>query len=144
MESKKVRLWLLAIALLATAMIAAGCGSDNKKSDSSASTAAQSQSGGSSSGGSTDTGGSSGGAAADPQVQAAVDACKQQIASQPTLSASVKADLQKICQKAASGDAKQVQQATKDVCKKLVQESVPAGTARDQASAACDQATPAG
>jgi hypothetical protein len=119
---------------LVAGVLVAGCGGDDNKSDSSsASTPATDTS-------TADTGGSSGGGSANPQVKQAVEACKQQIAAQPGIDASVKADLTKICEKAASGDEQAVRDATKQVCTKLVEANVPSGSARDQALAACNQA----
>ena len=78
-----------------------------------------------------------GGAAAK---QAAED-CKKSITAQTQLSAGVKKDLEEICEEAADGDEDAVRTATKDVCVKIVEETAPAGPARDQALKACDQAT---
>jgi hypothetical protein len=142
MRSRKP-FWLLVIALLATALLAAGCGGDDKKK-SDTTTAAQTDTSGGAGGGDTSTdtsGGDSGGGAADPNIQAAIDACKQQIASQPTLSDGVKTDLNKICEQIKSGDEAQIRQTAKDVCNKIVDEAgIPDGPAKDQAKQACDQA----
>jgi hypothetical protein len=130
----RMRLLLVVVGLLVAGALVAGCGSDdNKSSSTSASTPATDTGGG-------DTGGGSGGGASNPQVKQAVEACKQQIAAQPGIDASVKADLTKICEKAASGDEQAVRDATKQVCTKLVEANVPAGSARDQALQACNQA----
>ncbi|MDX6513910.1 MAG: hypothetical protein QOE36_3414 [Gaiellaceae bacterium] len=88
----------------------------------------------------TESSGSSGNVAANPQVKAAVESCKQAVDAQPTLSASDKSDLKGLCDKAASGDPAAVQKAAKEVCIKIVKGQVPAGAARDQAVAACAQA----
>ena len=137
----KLRLVLVVIALLVAGAVVVGCGDDDNDSGGD-STAATTDTGGGSGGGetTTDTGGSGGGNANDPQVQQAVEACKQQIEAQPGISADVKADLSDICEKAASGDEQAVRDATKEVCTKLVEENVPEGPARDQALTACDQA----
>jgi hypothetical protein len=140
----KLRLVLVVIALLVAGAVVVGCGDDDDGGGDN--TAAQTQStdtGGGSGGDETtteDTGGSGGGDASDPQVQQAVEACKQQIEAQPGISDSVKSDLSDICEKAASGDEQAVRDATKEVCTKLVEENVPEGPARDQALTACDQA----
>jgi hypothetical protein len=142
MRSKKSRLWLLAIALVAVAMVAAGCGGgdDNNGNDAAAAAATQPADTGGNSGG--DSGGSA--TSSDPNIQAAVKACEQQIDSNPQLSAGAKTDLKDVCQKAASGDAAGAQKAAKEVCQKIVEDTVPAGAAQDQAKAACDQIAPAG
>jgi hypothetical protein len=140
----KLRLVLVVIALLVAGAVVVGCGDDDDGGGDN--TAAQTQStdtGGGSGGDETtteDTGGSGGGDASDPQVQQAVEACKQQIEAQPGISDSVKSDLSDICEKAATGDEQAVRDATKEVCTKLVEENVPEGPARDQALTACDQA----
>lgn len=139
------RLFLLLLALLATGLIAAGCGDDdddNGGGDDSP-PAAQTQE---PDAGAGDTGGDDADsgdvpASADAAVQAAVDSCKQSIDAQPQLSDDVKTDLQEICEEAASGDEDAVRQATRDVCVKIVEETAPEGPARDQAVSACDQAT---
>jgi len=141
----RTRLVLFVIGLIMAGALVAGCGDDNNDT-SSDSAATQSTDTGASSGGDTSTeesGGSSGGAnPSEPQVQQAVESCKQQIGAQPGLSEDVKSDLEKICEKAASGDEKEVREATKQVCIKLIEENVPEGPAREQALASCDQATP--
>ena len=140
----KLRLVLVVIALLVAGAVVVGCGDDDDGGGDN--TAAQTQStdtGGGSGGDETtteDTGGSGGADPSDPQVQQAVEACKQQIEAQPGISDSVKSDLSDICEKAASGDEQAVRDATKEVCTKLVEENVPEGPARDQALTACDQA----
>ena len=128
----RMRLLLVVVGLLVAGALVAGCGGDDNKSDSSSASTPTTDTGGS--------GGSSGGSSSNPQVKQAVEACKQQIAAQPGIDASVKADLTKICEKAASGDEQAVRDATKQVCTKLVEANVPDGPARDQALAACDQA----
>jgi hypothetical protein len=42
---------------------------------------------------------------------------------------------------AASGDADAVAQATQDVCEEIVKDTVPSGSAQDQALTACQSAT---
>jgi hypothetical protein len=130
----RMRLLLVVVGLLVAGVLVAGCGGDDNKSSNSTSASTPS----------TDTGGSGGdtggGSANNPQVKQAVAACKQQIAAQPGIDASVKADLTKICEKAASGDEQAVRDATKQVCTKLVEANVPSGPARDQALQACNQA----
>jgi hypothetical protein len=150
MRSRKA-LWLLVIALFATALVAVGCGgSDNKNSDSTA-TAAQTPpattdtSGGDTSTPPATTDTSGGGGAADPQIQAAVDACKQQIAAAPNLKDATKADLNKICEDIKSGNAADIQKVAREVCGKIIDDSgIPDGPAKDQAKMACDSvgATP--
>ena len=140
----KLRLVLVVIALLVAGAVVVGCGDDDEGGSGGGTTAAETQTdtGGGSGGGETATEESGGGSAdpSDPQVQQAVEACKQQIEAQPGISEDVKSDLTEICEKAASGDEQAVRDATKEVCTKLVEENVPDGPAREQALAACDQA----
>lgn len=103
------------------AAVLAGCGGDD--------------------GGSGGSGGG-GGSSKDPNIKAAVDSCKQAIDAQPSLKADTKSDLKDICDKAASGDIKDAQEASKEVCEKIVEDTVPSGSAQDQAKAACEQAAP--
>jgi hypothetical protein len=73
-----------------------------------------------------------------PAVQAAVAACKQGIQSQPTLPAGAKTKLEAVCEKAAKGDTNAVKQAAQEVCEEVINNSaVPAGSAKEQALAAC-------
>lgn len=133
------KIGLSAILTAALASVAVGCGgNDNNKSTStpapstSGSAAQTTTSGG---GGSS----SSGSTAANPQIQAAVDACKQSVDSNPQVPANAKSDLEGICEKAASGDATAVKKATKEVCLKIVDATVPS-SAKSQAEAACNSA----
>jgi len=142
----KLRLVLVVIALLVAGAVVVGCGDDDNDSgggDTAAQTESTDTGGGGSGGGDESTSEDSGkdsGNASDPQVQQAVEACKQQIEAQPGISDDVKSDLSEVCEKAASGDEQAVRDATKEVCTKLVEENVPEGPARDQALTACDQA----
>lgn len=140
----RMRLLLVVIGLLVAGAVVVGCGDDDNSSDNTgASTPAETSGGSGDETATEESGGGSGGGAnpSNPQVEQAVEACKQQIGAQPGISADVKADLEEICEKAASGDEQAVQDATKEVCVKLIEENVPEGPAREQALAACDQAT---
>jgi hypothetical protein len=139
----KLRLVLVVIALLVAGAVVVGCGDDDNDSGGGNTAAETTDTGGGSGGGEETATEESGGGGADPsnpQVQQAVESCKQQIEAQPGISADVKSDLSEICEKAASGDEQAVRDATKEVCTKLVEENVPEGPAREQALAACDQA----
>ncbi len=76
----------------------------------------------------------------DAAVTAAIESCKSSIDAQPTLAEDVKTDLKSICEKAANGDAAAAAKAAREVCTKIVEASVPAGSARDQALGACKTA----
>jgi len=73
-------------------------------------------------------------------IQQAVASCKQSVQAAATLAEDVKADLEALCEKAASGDEKAVREASRDVCRKIVEANVPEGASRDQALASCDAA----
>ena len=75
-------------------------------------------------------------------ISQAVASCKTSV-EQAQVDAASKADLKALCDKAASGDIKAVQKAAREVCRKIVERNVPAGSQRDQALQACDQATKA-
>jgi hypothetical protein len=139
----------LIVAAFAAGALVTGCGSSTSSKSTSTPAAASagtsstgagtsSTGAGTSSSGAAPTPSATGAAASSPAIQAAVAACKQSIQAQPTLSASVKTKLGDICQKAASGDATAVKQATQQVCSEIVKASnIPAGAALDQAVAAC-------
>jgi hypothetical protein len=138
----KMRLVLLVVGLLMAGVLVAGCGDDEDSGGGGGETSAQTETGGG--GGETTTPEEEGGGgSANPNAQQAVESCKQQIGAQPGISEDVKKDLEEICQKAASGDEKDVREATKEVCIKLIEENVPEGPAQDQAKASCEQATTA-
>ncbi len=93
-------------------------------------------------GGGGSGGGGGGGSSDNPNIEAAVASCKQAVQSAPQLKKDTVADLEKICEKAGSGDIEDAQKAAKEVCVKIVEDSVPEGQARDQAKTACEQAAP--
>jgi hypothetical protein len=138
----RLRLVLVVIALMVAGAVVVGCGDDDDGGGGGGGeTAAETTDTGGGGGEATEESGAGGGAdPSNPQVQQAVEACKQQIEAQPGISADVKSDLSEICEKAASGDEQAVRDATKEVCTKLVEENVPEGPAREQALTACDQA----
>jgi hypothetical protein len=129
------KITLLAMMLVFAFGVAAiaGCGGNDEKS-----------SGGSTTTKTTDSGGSGGGSnvSDNPQVQQAVASCKQAIEAQTQLKASTIADLKDICDKAGRGDIKDAQAASVEVCKKIVEDTVPKGSAQDQAVSACEAAAP--
>ena len=138
----RIRLVLLVVGLLLVGAIVAGCGDDDEGGggDSGSNTTTEATGGGAET--ATEESGGGGADPSNPQVEQAIEACKQQIAAQPGISDDVKSDLTEICEKAASGDEQAVRDATKEVCVKLIEENVPEGPAREQALAACEQATP--
>ena len=131
---------MLVAGLLVAGVLVAGCGEDENSGGGGGDTAAQTDTGGGG-GESAPQEPAGGGDPSNPQAKQAAEACKQQIETQPGISEDVRSDLEEICQKAASGDEKEVREATKEVCIKLIEENVPDGPAREQALASCDQAT---
>jgi len=89
----------------------------------------------------TDTGADNGGATVPANLKQAIQQCKDNIDKASQLSADTKDSLQEICDKAGSGNEEDIREASVEVCKKVVGDSVPEGTpGRDQALAACDKA----
>jgi hypothetical protein len=148
------RLLLLMAALLACGLIAAGCGGDDdddsaddspattesapadadSEDDAGAEALEESDSDSDDDDGSTPTGAT---------TEEAVEACKEGVqTSAQQLSAELRADLEDICEESATGDEEDVRKASLEICKKIVEESVPAGPARDQGLETCDQPVP--
>jgi hypothetical protein len=121
----RTRLYLLLVAMLACGALAAGCGGGDDDNG-----------GGGGSNGSSGSSGSS-----NPSVQQAVDSCKQSVDSAQGLKADTKKELKDLCEKAGEGDESEVRKASQDVCVKIVEDTVPAGPARDQSIDACKQST---
>jgi hypothetical protein len=153
------RLLLALIILAASGLIAAGCGDDDDGGDSGGSNApAEKGEAAPADTGTTTEEEDVGGSATEDEPagedqgstdvddldadsrKAAAEACKQSVSSAQQLSGAVKEDLEEICEKAAAGDEDAVQEASREVCKRIVEDSVPAGPQRDQAITACDQA----
>ena len=132
------RLSLLLVSLLVLGFTVAGCGDDDEDSGSSGGgdTSAQEEKGSDKSGGGGNAAPGIGGEAS----KQAAETCKKSVNSQPGLSSGVKKDLEEICEEAADGDEAAVRKASKDVCKRIVEETAPEGPAREQALTACDQA----
>ena len=140
---KHFSVWLAVLALLG--VVAVGCGSDDKDKSSSGDSSSQSKEKKATPEADKGTKAEKGNDSnlSNPQVKQAVASCKQNIKQAAQLSPSVKKDLKKICEQAASGDEDAVRKASRDVCKKIVQDSVPAGAARETAVKSCDQSTAA-
>ncbi|MEA2125061.1 MAG: hypothetical protein QOI80_1843, partial [Solirubrobacteraceae bacterium] len=130
---RKITLMAMMFVLAFGVVAIAGCGGDDKKSSSDTPKTETTK---------TTDSGNSGDISNNPQVKAAVEQCKQAIDAQPSLKDSTKADLRDLCDKAGSGDIKDAQKASVEVCKKIVEDTVPAGASRDQAAQACEAAAP--
>ncbi len=124
----KLSTWL--VVALAGGAILAGCGSSNSASSQTTPTASSQTS-------ATST--ATGPVALTPaQAQQAVATCKRGIQAQSGISASAKAQLEKTCEKAASGNPAALQSVAREVCVGLVNAShIPAGAARERALAIC-------
>jgi hypothetical protein len=150
------RLITLMAALLVVGFVIAGCGDDN--SSDSSDTAAQTV---------TDTvtddevvtdtdtetetvtdetdtdvtSDDNGGAVVPENVEQAIEQCKENVNQASQLSADTKADLEEICEKAGSGNEEDIREAAVEVCKKIIDDTIPSGTpGREQALAGCDRA----
>ena len=139
------RLLLVLAALLACGLIAAGCGDDDDDSgdDSPATTESAPAD---TTEDSTDTGDDSGGVAPSDDVDSvdeAVEACKEGVdSSSQQLSEDLRNDLKDICEQAAEGDEDELREASLEICKRVVEETVPEGPARDTAIEACESSVP--
>lgn len=141
------RLALLLAALLACSLIAAGCGDDD--GDDGDDSAATTESAPADTTSDTDTTSettpeetdtTSGDVDARDQ---GIEACKENVQSMATqLSDDVRSDLEGLCEKLAAGDEDEVRDASQEICRKIVEETVPDGSPRDQALAACDDIQP--
>ena len=118
------RLLPLLAALLACGLIAAGCGDDDDDGDDSPAT--------------TETAPAEDGASADERVES----CKRGVrANGGQLSEELRSDLEDLCEQAGDGDSEDLREASRDLCRRVVEETVPEGQAgRDQALEACDSA----
>jgi translation initiation factor IF-2 len=119
----KLSTWL--IVALACGALVAGCGSGGSTSSSPTS--------------SSKSGATGGSPLTAAQQKEATETCKHGIQSQSKISASAKAKLEGICDKAAtSGSTAALQTVAQELCRELVKAShVPAGAARDQALEIC-------
>jgi hypothetical protein len=127
------KFFLLMLALLSLVAFSA-CGDDDEPATTTTNAAPAG-------GTTTEDSGGGGGGAAPANVEQAIEACKSSIDAQAQVSDDVKNDLKEICDKAASGDEQDVKEATREVCTKIIEESVPEGAARDQALETCKTAT---
>jgi hypothetical protein len=121
-----MRQLLLGLAtLLACGVIAAGCGDDDDDNGDGSPAATESAP--------TDTTGDA------DSVEEAVAACKERVqATAEQLSDELRGDLEDLCDKAASGDEEDIREAALEACKKVIEETVPEGSGRDQALEACE------
>jgi hypothetical protein len=122
---KRFSMLLVAALILAFAIAATGCGSDDKSSGS----------------GSADKSSSSDKKAVDDtpdNVNEAVDKCLKEVDKLPD--ADSKKTAKAACEAAKSGDPSKVKDAAREQCLKLT-DQIPAGTQRDQAKETCKTST---
>lgn len=123
------RLVPLLVSLLLLGFAAAGCGGDEKE-----------EGGGGDGKPAQEPSGSGKLDPSDPAVKQAVANCKQKANAASKLSADVRSDLGKLCEKTVRGDEDAVRKASQEICVKIVREAAPAGPARERALMACKQA----
>lgn len=150
------RLITLMAALLVLGFVVAGCGDDESSNDGSGDTAAQTVTEDEvvtdtetvtdtdtdtvTEETDTDVTSDNGGAAVPENLEQAVEQCKKNVNMSPALSEDTKNQLEEICDKAASGDQDQIREAAREVCRKVIEDTVPSGTpGRSQALEACDK-----
>jgi hypothetical protein len=76
-------------------------------------------------------------------IEEAVEACKEGVqSSSAQLSEDLRNDLEDICEQAAEGDEEELREASLDICRRVVEETVPEGPGRDQALDACEASVP--
>lgn len=124
---------LLAATVLAFGLIAAGCGGDDDETTDEPTVTEETTA-------EEETTAPEDAEAPPADIEQAVEACRENVQATPQLSDDVKSDLEELCEKAASGDEQEVREASREVCIKIVEETVPEGSAREQALSACEQA----
>ena len=129
------RLLPLVAALLACGLIAAGCGDDDDDGgDGSAATTVET----------TDTPADDYSGGTDEEaVEEMVETCKRGVqTSGQDLSEDLRNDIEDLCEEAPDADEDDLREASLDICKRVVEESVPDGPAREQALESCEQSVP--
>jgi hypothetical protein len=122
--------WLVVV--FASGVLVAGCGSSSSVSSSSTTSSSTS-----STPAATKTSTSPTNSPSGPGVAQAVAACKSGVQKAPTLSASVKAKIEGICDKVGT-DPAAARKAAKEVCVEIVNASpIPAGAIKERALAGC-------
>ena len=135
------RLLLLVAALLACGLIAAGCGDDDDDNGDDTPVATETAPADTTAADTTaetteseDTPDTS-----DEATEAAIEACKEGVqTSGSQLSEELRNDLEDICEEAAGGDEEDIREASLEICKKIVEESLPEGAGREQGIEACE------
>jgi len=73
-------------------------------------------------------------------LRKAIAQCKQNVRSSPQLSADAKKDLAEMCERAGTGDPEELREISRQVCKRIITETIDAGPQREQALELCDSA----
>ena len=135
------RLLPVLFALLAIGLFAAGCGDDDDDSGDTTTAAETTVEDTTSEDTTTEDTADTGDEDVDAAVAEARDQCKQAVATAGTaLSSSAKADLDQFCDELDSTDPEELEAAAREVCVKIIEDTVPEGAARDQAVQQCETA----
>jgi hypothetical protein len=132
------RFLTLMAAVMLLAFAAVGCGDDNDGgSNGSGDNAAETQSEDTT----TDATVESGDVEVPANLEEAVERCKESVGQAPQISDDAKSKLEDICDKAGSGDEQEIEEAAREVCETIVEESIPDGSpGREAALSACASA----
>ncbi len=138
------RLSVLLVALLVLGFAVAGCGEDEDESKNDDAKPAQRAPAETDAAEEPDTESESedSAGAGAPQSEEAIEQCKAQVDANPQLSDEAKSKIGEVCENTAQNDPEAAAEATRETCRIVVEESAPAGPAREAALEACDQAAP--
>jgi len=135
------RFLLLLVALLACGLIAAGCGDDDDGDDGDDSPVATETAPAEPT--DTDEADDDTPPVDDATIEQAVEACQESVRSSGgQLSDDLVSDLEDLCEEAAGGDEDDLREASREICRRIVEETVPEGPARDQALETCERTVP--
>jgi hypothetical protein len=81
-----------------------------------------------------------GGAEVPENLEAAIQQCKDGVEATTALEDSVKEDLIELCEDAATRSPEELADIARETCEKVVEGTLPAGDARDQALKSCETA----
>ncbi len=140
------RMTMLIVALSGFGVAVGGCGDDENAATTAATTTttaapAEAPAGATATEPDTSSSPAASGVPDTPEAKQAIVACKALAATNPQLSAKAKDKIGEICDKAGSGDADGAAKASREACEAIVEDTAPAGAAKDTALAACKQPT---
>jgi hypothetical protein len=137
------RLLPLLAAVLASGLIAAGCGDDDDDTGDDSPVATESAPVETTPTDTTDTDTTDTSSEDADSGDESVEACKRGVdATTGQLSEDLRSELEELCDKAASGDDEAVREANVEICKKIVEETVPEGAGRDEGLEICEGTQP--